>query len=250
MSPNAQIDRPDLPRLYTELASWMPLMSGPHDYVEEAAWFSRAIAEAARRPVRDVLELGCGGGNNASHLKHCYAMTLTDLSPAMLEVSRALNAECEHVVGDMRTLRLGREFDAVFIHDAVCYLTAEADLQQTFATAFVHCRPGGVVLIAPDYVRETFEPKTDHGGHDGPDGRSLRYLEWAWDPDPTDTSYVVDFAFLLRERNGDTRLVGDRHIHGLFPRATWVSRLSAAGFRAQIVVDDWKHDIFLGVRPA
>jgi len=35
-------------------------------------------------------------------------MTLTDLSPQMLTMSRELNPECAHVQGDIRTLRLGR----------------------------------------------------------------------------------------------------------------------------------------------
>jgi ubiquinone/menaquinone biosynthesis C-methylase UbiE len=68
-----------------------------------------------------VLELGSGGGNNAFHYKHWVPnvkhwvpnVTLTDPSPGMLALSRTINAECEHVGGDMRTLRLGRAFDAV-----------------------------------------------------------------------------------------------------------------------------------------
>ena len=36
-----------------------------------------------------LLELGSGGGNNASFLKMRFDMTLVDLSPGMLEVSRA-----------------------------------------------------------------------------------------------------------------------------------------------------------------
>ena len=48
----------------------------------------------------------------------------------MLALSRALNPECEHLAGDMRTLRLGRVFDAVFVHDAVCYMTTRADLRE------------------------------------------------------------------------------------------------------------------------
>jgi hypothetical protein len=40
-------------------------------------------------------------------------------------------------------------------------------------TADVHCRPGGVALFAPDYVRENFKPTTDHGGEAGP-SRSIR----------------------------------------------------------------------------
>ena len=70
-----------------------------------------------------LLELGSGGGNNASHLKHRFECTLTDLSPEMLALSRTLNPECEHIEGDMRTLRLERTFDAVFVHDAIAYIT-------------------------------------------------------------------------------------------------------------------------------
>ncbi|MEA2702730.1 MAG: hypothetical protein QOD63_675, partial [Actinomycetota bacterium] len=68
-----------------------------------------------------MLELGSGGGHNAVHLVADFAMTLVDLSDQMLDVSRRLNPGCEHVVGDMRTVRLGRSFDAVFVHDAVDY---------------------------------------------------------------------------------------------------------------------------------
>ena len=33
-------------------------------------------------------------------------MTLTDIAPGMLAMSESINPECEHIVGDMRTLRL------------------------------------------------------------------------------------------------------------------------------------------------
>ena len=162
-------------------------------------------------------------------------MTLTDLSAEMLELSRTINPELEHIQGDMRTLRLGREFDAVFVHDAVVYMTTEADLRAAIETAYIHCRPGGVALFAPDHVRENFAPATDHGGHDGTDGRGLRYLEWTWDPDPSDDHYTVDYAYLLREAAGSVRVEQDRHIEGLFSRATWLRLLDEAGFEAKAV---------------
>ena len=127
----------------------------------------------------------------------------------------------------MRTLRLGRVFDAIFVHDEVMYLTSEADLRATVETAYVHCQPGGVVLLVPDYVRETYAPYTDHGGHDAPD-RSLRYLEWAADPASDDTTYTVDFAYLLRDAAG-VHVEHDRHIYGLFPEATWYASLEKPG---------------------
>jgi hypothetical protein len=74
----------------------------------------------------------------------------------MLAVSRRLNPELEHIEGDMRSLRLGREFDVVFLHDAVMCMTSEDDLLLAIATAHAHARPGGVVLILLDFPRETW----------------------------------------------------------------------------------------------
>jgi hypothetical protein len=242
------------PRLYRELASWWPLLSSPAEYAEEAAFYERTLVAACERPVRTLLELGSGGGNNASHLKARFQMTLVDRSPGMLGVSRALNPGCEHVEGDMRTVRLGRVFDAVFVHDAVVYMTTEADLRQAIETAFVHCRPGGAALFAPDHVRETFKPSTSHGGHDG-ESRSLRYLEWTWDPDPSDTTYTVDFAYLLREGDGSVKVERDRHIAGLFSRADWLRLLSEAGFEPGSVpfehseLEPGECELFLARRP-
>ena len=153
-----------------------------------------------------LFELGSGGGNNASFLCKRFTCTLSDLSPQMLTLSRALNPDAEHVLGDMRTLRLGRTFDAVFVHDAVMYMATEDDLRSCMETAFAHTRPGGAALFAPDCTRETFAPGTDHGGHDGDDGRALRYLEWTHEPGPGESSFAVDYVVLLtRARRGRSR---------------------------------------------
>lgn len=234
--------------MYTSLAGWFHLITAPEDYAEEAAFVLGALRAHATRPLDELLELGSGGGNLASHLKRDAQLTLTDLSPEMVAVSRGLNPECEHVEGDMRTLRLGRTFDGVVVHDAIAYMTSEEDLRAAVQTAFEHLRPGGAAILMPDCVRETLRPHTDHGGHDG-EGRSLRYLEWVWDPDPKDSTYVTDFAYVLREGDDPPRVVLDRHVEGVFARDTWLQLLAEAGFAAHRLVDPWERDVFVGVAP-
>jgi SAM-dependent methyltransferase len=233
----ARIDEhPDAagPKLYGELASWWPLLSTAKDYAEEAGFYRQTLVAACDGALESLLELGSGGGNNAFHLKQHFRLTLVDRSAGMLSASQELNPECKHVEGDMRSVRLGREFDGVFVHDAVCYMTTMADLRSALETAYVHCRPGGAALFAPDHVKDTFRPGTNCGGHDG-ERRSLRYLEWTWDPDPADTTYTVDYAYLLRDEDGSTRVERDRHIEGLFSRDEWIGQLSEAGFDAERV---------------
>jgi SAM-dependent methyltransferase len=248
------MDEP-LPRLYTELAPWFPLLTAPSDYDEEAEVYRQILMEAADIPPRTLLELGCGGGNIASYFKQHFACTLTDVSAEMLAISAQLNPECEHVQGDMRSVRLGREFDAVFVHDAVVYMITEDDLRQAMTTAYVHCRPSGVAVFAPDFVRERFSPRTMHGGHDG-DGRGLRYLEWDRDADPAGTSYVTEYAYLLREEGRPTRCEYDTHLCGLFGRGDWLRLLDEVGFRASVRVVDFEEEpaemveVFVAIRPA
>ncbi len=238
---------PELPRFYAELADWWPLLSPPEHYVEEAADLLGVLNDpAVPGPARTLLELGAGGGSLAFHLKSHFALTLTDRSPGMSAVNRRINPECEHVVGDMRSLDLGREFDRVLIHDAIMYLTVADDVRATIATAARHCREGGLVVIVPDCVRETFAPGTEHGGEDGADERALRYLMWTWDPNPADYTFMTEFAFLLRHVDGSVTVEHDRHHCGCFPRADWLSWLDEAGLTSRIHQDPWREDVFVG----
>jgi SAM-dependent methyltransferase len=243
-------DPPSGLRFYGELAEWWPLVSPVEEYEEEAAFAATLLGSA-----HDVLELGSGGGHNAFHLKARFALTLVDLSPEMLDVSRRLNPECEHHCGDMRDVRLGRTFDAVFVHDAIDYMTTEADLRLALDTAYVHCGPGGVAVFMPDCIRESFEPSTDHGGTDGDDGRGVRYLEWSWDPEPADSWAVTEYVFLLREPDGTVRTVHETHRLGLFSEADWMRLVDDAGFAAEAVPEITSEDrtprtVFVGRRPA
>jgi SAM-dependent methyltransferase len=212
-------------RLYGDLATWWPLVSDPADYAGEAQVYGDLLASLG--PVQEVLELGSGGGHTAGHLKRRFGMTLSDVSESMLQVSRRAHPELDHVLGDMRSLRLGARFDAVFLHDALAYLGTEDDLAATLATAREHCRDGGTVLCVPDCVRETHAASTTAGGGDG-DGRSLRFLEWISALQEGGPAYTVDYAFLMREGDGPVQVAHDHHQCGAHPRAAWLELCHAA----------------------
>ena len=239
------------PALYAELTPWYHLVDPPEDHADEAACFLDAFADAIVGPSTTLLELGSGAGNNAWHLKARFACTLTDIAEPMLALSRMRNPGCEHVAGDMRTLRLGRTFDAVLAHDGITYMTTEPDLRAAIETAFVHTRPGGAAIFTPDDLADTFvEGAQLLEGHDG--DRSLRCIEWSWDPVPGDDKARVEYGLLMRER-GEVRSFHDRHETGLFPRATWLRLLQDAGFVVDVVrrpiADDETDEVFLCRRP-
>jgi SAM-dependent methyltransferase len=243
-----------VPRLYSDLAEWYPLLTPVADYAEEAALYRHMFESHCQRPPRTLLDLGSGAGHNAAHLKAALSCTLVDLAPAMLSLSRRLNPECEHVRGDMRSIRLGRVFDCVLVHDAVTYMASRGSLASAIATAFEHTAPGGVALFQPDFVAETFEPGTETGGSDA-GGRGLRYLEWRWVSESNPETYVTDMAYLLRDESGAVEVIHDRHLMGLFSRALWLELIATAGFEPRAVPFEHSlfrntgQEVFLGTRP-
>jgi SAM-dependent methyltransferase len=236
-------------RVYSDLAGWWPLISPPEEYAEEAAHLAPVFG-AAGIPVRDVLDLGSGGGGVAVHLKDRLAMTLVDLSDEMLDVSRRLNPECEHISGDMRTIRLGRTFDAVLVHDAIDYMTTEDDLRQVIETAYAHCRPGGLAVFVPDHVADAFQPYSGGGGGSDEAGRQASFSEWTWDPDPADDWIQAEYEFVLRDADGTVRVVTETHQLGAFRRATWLRLLTEAGFDTVTTEDpaEIRGHLFIGRR--
>lgn len=86
--------------------------------------------------------------------------------------------------------------------------------------------------------------------------RGLRYVEWTWDPDPTDNTYVVDYAFLMRDADGAVHVEHDRHLEGLFAREDWLRLLANAGFQARCVpfehseLEPGSHEVFVGTKPS
>jgi SAM-dependent methyltransferase len=243
-------DYPAVKIFYADLAPFWPLLSPVEDYADEAREFLRVIEHRAP-DARRALELGSGGGHVAYHLKAHFSMTLSDLSAEMLAESARLNPDCEHVCGDMRTLDLGIRFDVVFVHDAVDYMTTEADLEAVFATAARHLEPGGVAVFVPDHVKERYEASTDCGGGNGADGRAIRYLEWTTELEPSATAAATHYCFLVRDADGSVRSLHERHDIGVFPQATWERLFERAGFTVEVVEERTDDDrtgrlIFVG----
>jgi SAM-dependent methyltransferase len=220
---------PSQARLYNDLAKWWPLVSPPDDYADEAEILRATFREKLGAGRHTLLDLGVGGGSHLSHLTGDFRTTGIDLSTEMLALSQRLNPSVEHQVGDMRSIRLKKKFDAVLIHDAISYLLSEDDLRATLATARAHLRPGGVLVMCPDWFQETFPDEfVDHQKR-AAGNTSVTYIEYIHDPDPTDTTVEIVMFILIKEK-GHLQIERDHHTLGLFPKTTWLECTAEARF--------------------
>lgn len=246
----------ELPRLYRDLAWLWPLLSPPEHYASEAETLRELFAQLAppagphpgkKTPRPRLLDLGAGGGHLLVHLAGDFECTAVDLSPAMLDNCARLVPAARRVRGDMRELRLGEQFDAVLIHDAIDYMATPADVRAALDTAAAHLVPGGALFVAPTYTRDNFID--GESAHDADPSANLTYLSYVHDPDPDDTEYELLLVYLIRDaatRAVDTSV--DRHRCGLFAEREWLSFMAEANFSARRVEDDKAWTLFAGTK--
>ncbi|MBI4220016.1 MAG: class I SAM-dependent methyltransferase [Chloroflexi bacterium] len=132
------------------------------DYEAECDLLEAAFRRFGNGPVETVLDLGCGTGGHALPLSRCgYRVTGVDRSAGMLEKARekAGPAGPEFLEGDLRSLDLGRTFDAAVMMFAVLgYQVENQDVLAALRTVSRHLKPGGLfacdVWYGPAVLRD------------------------------------------------------------------------------------------------
>ena len=216
---------------------------GEKDYAGETDLIARLFALHADGPVASVLDLGCGTGGHALPLAaRGLRVTGVDRSPAMLararvkaaEITSAAVAPPEFIEADVRTLRLGRVFDAAIMMFAVLgYQQDDEALLATLAAVRRHLPPSGLFLFDIWYGPAVLAQRPgDRARRSTPaDGRIHRTTR----SDPDIRSQICRADFHVLRLAGD-RIVGeDRETHAMrffFDRELGLA-LAACGFRLE-----------------
>ena len=223
--------------LYNDLAWLWPLWGDPTTtYADWCNRITECIHQYARRDAHTLLNMGCGGGKNAFNLKRNFEVTGVDISPAMLDLAKKLNPECRFILGDIRDCSLDLDFDAILVDDAISYMTSRADLISVFQNAYRHLRTGGVMLVEPDYMKETFQQNQTQVSYAEskfkPTNVDVVFIENNYDPDPGDCTFEATIIYLIRE-NGKLRMEKDISEFGLFTRSEWKTILCDIGYKVR-----------------
>lgn len=130
---------------------------GDKDYERECDLIEDVFGRYTSKRVQTVLDLGCGTGSHAIPLaRRGLRVVGVDRSPDMLERGRKKAADGglppgrrppEFVLGDVRSVELGRRFDAVLMMFAVLgYQLTNEDVLSALCTVRKHLQPGGLFI--------------------------------------------------------------------------------------------------------
>lgn len=132
--------------VFENYSKYYDLLYKDKDYKLESEYVSSLI-KAYNSNAKTILELGCGTGRHASFLiKNGYNILGIDLSETMLEYAKRLDVPCQ--IGDVRTFRINRQFDAVIsLFHILSYQTTDEDVINFFNTVKYHLVKNGIIIF-------------------------------------------------------------------------------------------------------
>lgn len=185
--------------VFNQYSAYYDLLYHDKDYRAEADYVARKIREAAPAAAT-MLELGSGTGRHGRLLADMgFAIHGVELSAEMVELAGQAGSDsasaapptinggrftCE--VGDVRSARISRRFDAVAaLFHVVSYQTTNVDVLATFATAAAHLDPGGIFLFdvwhGPAVTSQ--KPEARMKRIENSDLKIIRIAEPSWEPE-------------------------------------------------------------------
>lgn len=220
--------------------------TGIKDYPAESEAL-HAIIQEASPGARTLLDVACGTGAHLECLRRWYAVEGVDLSPEMLEVARARLRDVPLRVADMRTLHLGRRYDAVTcLFSAIGYVTDLSEMRSTIQRLADHVAPGGV-LIVDGWVRPEDWGDDYRGGPDVAADDTTTVVRLTLSR-RTGSITEMDLHHLVRDADGIDHFV-EQHRLALVPTADYVAAFKSADLLARVVPFMPSRDRVVGTKP-
>jgi len=120
------------------------------DYRKEAEYLVEIIRSNRGENAHSLLDVACGTGTHLACLRHYFDVEGVDISPEFLAIARSKSPDVKFHVGDMRTFRTGRVYDAVTcMFSSIGYMVTMAELDEAIGNMAMHVAPGGLLLVEP-----------------------------------------------------------------------------------------------------
>jgi ubiquinone/menaquinone biosynthesis C-methylase UbiE len=152
--------------LYKKFAKYYDLCYSEKDYTKETNFLQNLIKKYKIK-CKKILEVGCGTGGHAIHLKKKgFDIIGVDLNKEMLEVAKKKSKSIKFLQGDMRNFDLNKEFDIVLcLFSTIHYNQNLKELEKTLKNFYGHLKKGGLLIFDMGFNEERWEGSHVHVGN-------------------------------------------------------------------------------------
>jgi ubiquinone/menaquinone biosynthesis C-methylase UbiE len=234
--------------LHNKLAKYYDRVYSFKDYLDEAVRLQNLIIKYSESGGNTLLDVACGTGLHLKHLKDDFSCTGVDVSKAMLKIARKNVKGVTFKEADMKTLRLGKQFDVILcLLSSIGYVKTAASLEKTIWNFSKHLKKGGLALIEPSHAKSAYvsgEPRiTTYDGKEAKIAR-INYTNFR------QATAVLNMHILIAERGKDAKYFVDRHELGLFGINNTVRIMKAAGLKSKYLKNGLMsgRELFVGIK--
>ena len=234
--------------LHNQLAKYYDRVYSFKDYLDEAVRLQNLIIKYSKAGGNTLLDVGCGTGLHLKHLKDDFVCTGVDVSKSMLKIARKNVKGVTFKEADMKTLRLGKQFDVITcLLSSIGYVKTVVSLEKTIQNFSKHLKKGGLALIEPSHAKTFYvsgEPRiTTYNGKDAKISR-VNFTK------VRQTTAVLNMHILIAERGKDVKYFVDRHELGLFVINNTLRVMKTAGLKSKYLKNGLMtgRELFVGIK--
>ncbi len=234
--------------LHNKLAKYYDRVYSFKDYLDEAVRLQNLIIKYSESGGNTLLDVACGTGLHLKHLKDDFSCTGVDVSKSMLKIARKNAKGVTFKEADMKTLRLGKQFDVVMcLLSSIGYVKTAASLEKTIQNFSKHLKKGGLALIEPSHAKSLYvsgEPRvTTYDGKDAKIAR-INYTNLR------QATAVLNMHILITERGKDAKYFVDKHELGLFGINNTLRIMKTADLKSKYLKNGLMlgRELFVGIK--
>ena len=234
--------------LHNNLAKYYDRVYSFKDYLDEAVRLQNLIIKYLESEGNSLLDVACGTGLHLKNLKGDFSCTGVDISKSMLKIARKNAKGATFKEADMKTLRLGKQFDVIIcLLSSIGYVKTAASLEKTIRNFSKHLKKGGLALIEPSHAKSVYvngEPRiTTFNGKDAKIAR-VNFTKFR------QATAVLNMHILIADRGKDAKYFVDRHELGVFGINNTLRIMKAAGLKSKYLKNGLMpgRELFVGIK--
>jgi ubiquinone/menaquinone biosynthesis C-methylase UbiE len=219
--------------MYKELARYYDLIYSWKNYKEEVKTIKKLIKQYKISEGTELLDVGCGTGKHLGYLKDDFSCFGSDINAEMLEVARQKISGVTFIEADMITLDLNKKFDVIIsLFSSIGHVKTYDNLKQTLQNFSKHLKKGGIVIIEPWLTKSTYD--AGRPGMTTYDTEDIKIARLNTTKIEDDFS-ILEFYYLIAERNKDIVYYSEKHELGLFEIHKFLKYMTNSGLKAQFL---------------
>ncbi len=235
-------------RMYKELAKYYDLIYSWKDYKKDANIVKKLTSKYRKSSGKTLLDVACGTGMHIKYFKISYSCTGIDINQEMLKVAKKNIKGVVFKKADMRIFKLNKKFDVITcLFSSIAHLKNYPNLRKTIHNFAKHLKPGGVVIIEPWVAKSAYKVGTP--GMTIYDGKEIKIARLNTVKIKGNLS-VMDFHYLIAERNKDIKHFVDRVETGFFEVDKTLKLMKQAGLKAKFLNKGLMKDrgLYIGIK--